>query len=76
MSSSFRQRISYAQNFLKDPLPSSLTFEQWLNLFEYFKNVGNEQARYTIAGSEMRLIEQQKRLRKVHRTRIDWQKME
>jgi 23S rRNA (adenine-N6)-dimethyltransferase len=59
-----------------DATPTSLTFEQWLNLFEYFKNVGNEQARHTIAGSEKRLRQQQKRLQKVHRTRIDWRKME
>lgn len=52
-----------------DATPTSLTFEQWLSAFEYFKNVGNEQA---IAGSEKRLIEQQKRLQKIHRTRIDW----
>jgi 16S rRNA A1518/A1519 N6-dimethyltransferase RsmA/KsgA/DIM1 with predicted DNA glycosylase/AP lyase activity len=59
-----------------DATPTTLTFEQCLNLFEYFKNVGNEQARHTIAGSEKRLRQQQKRLQKVHRTRIDWRKME
>jgi len=59
-----------------DATPTSLTFEQWLNVFEYFKNVGNEQARHTIEGSEKRLRQQQKRLQKVHRTRIDWRKME
>jgi len=59
-----------------DATPTLLTFEQWLNIFEYFKNVGNEQARHTIAGSEKRLRQQQKRLQKVHRTRIDWRKME
>jgi len=45
-----------------DATPTSLTFEHWLNAFEYFKNVGNEQARYTIVGSEKRLRQQQKRL--------------
>src|SRR5947209_8148600 len=50
-----------------DATPTSLTFEQWLNVFEYFKNIGNEQARHTIAGSEKRLRQQQKRLQKVHR---------
>jgi 23S rRNA (adenine-N6)-dimethyltransferase len=45
-----------------DATPTSLTFEQWLNVFEHFKNVGNEQARHTIAGSEKRLRQQQKRL--------------
>ena len=59
-----------------DATPTSLTFEQWLSAFEYFKTVGNEQAKLTLAGSEKRLIEQQKRLKKIHRTRIDWRKME
>src|SRR2546421_9888973 len=59
-----------------DATPTSLTFEQWLNVFEHFKNVGNEQARHTIEGSEKRLRQQQKRLQKVHRTRIDWRKKE
>jgi 23S rRNA (adenine-N6)-dimethyltransferase len=58
-----------------DATPTSLTFEQWLNVFEYFKNVGNEQAMHTIMGSEKRLIQQQKRLQKVHRTRLNWRKM-
>jgi 23S rRNA (adenine-N6)-dimethyltransferase len=49
-----------------DATPTSLTFEQWLNVFECFKNVGNRQARHTIMGSEQRLIQQQKRLEKVH----------
>jgi 23S rRNA (adenine-N6)-dimethyltransferase len=53
-----------------DTTPTSLPFEQWLNLFEYFKNVGNRQAMNAILGSEKRLLQQQKRLQKVHRTRI------
>ncbi|MFL5700133.1 MAG: 23S ribosomal RNA methyltransferase Erm [Ktedonobacteraceae bacterium] len=74
-----RQQLKHLRRELGidlDATPTSLTFEQWLNLFEYFKNVGNEQARYTIVGSEKRLRQQQKRLQKVHRTRIDWRKME
>jgi len=51
-----------------DATPTSLTFEQWLNVFGYFKNIGNQQAMYAITGSEKRLIQQQKRLQKVHRT--------
>ncbi|HLQ28027.1 MAG TPA: 23S ribosomal RNA methyltransferase Erm [Ktedonobacteraceae bacterium] len=57
-----------------DATPTSITFEQWLNVFEYFKNVGNEQTMHAILGSEKRLIRQQKRLQKVHRTRIYWRK--
>lgn len=50
--------------------PTSLTFEQWLNVFECFKNIGNKQAMHAIVGSEKRLIQQQQRLQKVHRTRL------
>jgi 23S rRNA (adenine-N6)-dimethyltransferase len=50
--------------------PTSLSFEQWLNVFEYFKNVGNEQAMHKIVGSEQRLRQQQQSIQKVHRTRI------
>ncbi len=52
-----------------DATPTSLTLEQWLNVYEYFKNVGNEQAMRAILGSEKRLIQQQKSLQKIHRTR-------
>jgi 23S rRNA (adenine-N6)-dimethyltransferase len=58
-----------------DVTPTSLSFEQWLNLFEYFKNVGNEQAMHAIVGSEKRLLQQQRRLQKVHRTRIHRRKI-
>src|SRR5947209_15246123 len=56
--------------------PTSIPFEQWLNLFDYFKHRGREQAWHTIAGSEKRLMQQQKRVEKVHRTRINWRKIE
>ena len=48
---------------------TSLSFEQWLSLFNYFKTVANEQARRFIVGSEKRLVQQQGRLQKIHRTR-------
>jgi 23S rRNA (adenine-N6)-dimethyltransferase len=50
--------------------PITIAFEQWLNIFAYFKNVGNEQARFAIMGSEQRLMRQQNRLQKSHRTRL------
>jgi 23S rRNA (adenine-N6)-dimethyltransferase len=50
--------------------PTALSFEQWLDMFAYFKNIGNEQARQVIAGSEERLLQQQKKLQKIHRTRL------
>ena len=49
--------------------PASLYIEHWLGLFEYFKVIGNEQARRAVAGSERRLRRDQARLKKVHRTR-------
>ncbi len=58
-----------------DATPTSLPFEDWLNLFEYFKNVGDEQAMHTIWGSEKRLRQQHKRIQKIHRTRIHQRKM-
>ena len=48
---------------------TSLSFEQWLSLFTYFKIVANEQARRLIVGSEKRLVQQQSGLQKTHRTR-------
>lgn len=50
--------------------PTMISFEQWLTMFAYFKDVGNEQAMQAIAGSERRLMQQQKRLQKIHRTRL------
>lgn len=52
-----------------DIIPTSISFEQWLRLFAYFKMVGNERAFQMIAGSEKRLIQQQNKLQKIHRTR-------
>lgn len=52
-----------------DDTPSSLTCEQWLALFESFKQVTNDMAWQMIKGSEQRLQNQQERLQKIHRTR-------
>lgn len=67
-----RQQIKYMQRELSIDLqttPTALSCEQWLNLFGYFKRVGSEQAKQKIAGSELRLIQQQNQLQKIHRTR-------
>ncbi len=53
-----------------DVTPTSLDFEQWLSVFDCFKQVAGTQARYTILGSEMRLRQQQAKLQKLHRTRV------
>ncbi|HEU5440892.1 MAG TPA: 23S ribosomal RNA methyltransferase Erm [Ktedonobacterales bacterium] len=52
-----------------DRTPTSIPFEQWLRLFEYFMTVRDNRAMQAIAGSEHRLLRQQQRLQKIHRTR-------
>jgi 23S rRNA (adenine-N6)-dimethyltransferase len=69
------KHISKAVGFARDPTPTALTFEQWLSLFERFNEPGNAQAMRATAGSEQRLIQQQSRLQKVHRTRIQGRTM-
>jgi 23S rRNA (adenine-N6)-dimethyltransferase len=67
-----RQQLKYIQRELDFDLndtPTSIPFEQWLNLFEYFKMSGNERAMWAISGSEKQLIQQQNKLQKIHRTR-------
>src|SRR5579885_2544150 len=56
-----------------DATPTFLTIEQWQTLFAYFTAVANERALRLIAGSAQRLIQQQGRLEKHHRTRRAWQ---
>ena len=51
--------------------PTSLTFAQCLRLFERLKVVGNPTAPGLVAGSEQRLMRQQARLEKRHRTCAD-----
>ena len=67
-----RQQLNYIKRGLGielDVTPTSLFFEQWLNLFEYFKTVANKQAWLVILGSEKQLLQQQNGLQKIHRTR-------
>jgi 23S rRNA (adenine-N6)-dimethyltransferase len=49
--------------------PTSLTLEQWLELFASFQSVGDKQALAEISGSEKRLMHRQNRVQKIHRTR-------
>jgi 23S rRNA (adenine-N6)-dimethyltransferase len=51
--------------------PGDLTFEQWLGLFKYFLIGVSEHKKRLIYGSATRLISQQKKLTKIHRTRRD-----
>jgi 16S rRNA A1518/A1519 N6-dimethyltransferase RsmA/KsgA/DIM1 with predicted DNA glycosylase/AP lyase activity len=66
-----RQQRKHIQSRLEIDLngtPTSLRFEQWLKLFNFFSEAGSEAARRTVSGSAKRLIWQQKRLHKIHRT--------
>jgi 23S rRNA (adenine-N6)-dimethyltransferase len=54
-----------------DVTPTSLPFGQWLTLFEYFKAIRTDKVLRSIVGSEDRLLRQQKRLQKIHRTRAN-----
>ena len=49
--------------------PSTARFEEWLDLFAAFRDVGGERARRAIAGAEARLRRQQAGIEKIHRTR-------
>jgi 23S rRNA (adenine-N6)-dimethyltransferase len=67
-----RQQMKHIQTRLEinlDGTPTSLTFEQWLKLFETLIKMGRASALRSISGSEKRLNRQQKRLQKIHRTR-------
>jgi 23S rRNA (adenine-N6)-dimethyltransferase len=70
------KHLKKALAFDDNATPTSLTFEQWLNLFEYFKKHGNGPAMHATAGSEQRLLRQQMKLEKIHRTRVGWRKTE
>lgn len=63
------RQISRSVGFERDATPTTLAFEQWLCLFECFNAQANTRARQMIAGSEQRLLRQQTRLQKAHRTR-------
>lgn len=62
------QRMRKELDIDLDATPTSLPFESWLIMFEYFKKVGSRQAMYAIMGSERRLKQQQRGLQKRHRT--------
>jgi 23S rRNA (adenine-N6)-dimethyltransferase len=65
------RHLRHDLGFYLDVPPTSLTFEHWLRLFEYFKTVRTDRALRLLAGSEDRLLRQQQRLQKIHRTRAN-----
>ncbi|HEY7341935.1 MAG TPA: 23S ribosomal RNA methyltransferase Erm [Ktedonobacterales bacterium] len=58
-----------------DVKPTSISLEEWLALFDQLKRVGDAQIRRRLAGSEQRLLHQQRALQKIHRTRTVERKM-
>ncbi len=67
------QFLRLASDFEFDPhvKPTDLRFDQWLNIFNYFINNNEEFRRRKVIGSYDKLLDQQKTLYKVHRTRKD-----
>jgi 23S rRNA (adenine-N6)-dimethyltransferase len=49
--------------------PTALSFDQWLEVFAVFEAEATLPAREMVSGAERRLRRQQRRLRKLHRTR-------
>lgn len=67
-----RQQLNYLireMHFDPDTTPTRIPIEQWLNLFGQVKITGNERAKRVISGSEQRLLQRQKSIQKIHRTR-------
>lgn len=50
-------------------LPSQVTLETWLKLFQVFRASAGEGAVFRVLGSERRLVKLQSKLEKIHRTR-------
>ena len=48
---------------------TTLSLEQWLGLYDSFENEAGPQVKRIVLGSEKRLVQQQLKLKKVHRTR-------
>jgi 23S rRNA (adenine-N6)-dimethyltransferase len=57
-----------------DVKPTSICLEEWLALFDQLRQVGDAHIR-RLAGSEQRLLQQQRALQKIHRTRTVERKM-
>lgn len=64
------KQISDTAGLDVDVTPTGVHFEQWLRLFDYFKQVATPHMLHTISGSEARLRLQQSRLEKIHCTRV------
>lgn len=51
--------------------PKDLSFEQWLGLYIFFSQHADQTRKNLVNDSYLKLLEQQHRLQKIHRTRVD-----
>ena len=68
--------IARLEGFTVTSKPSQLELDNWIALFQSFKENLNERQKGKIAGAYRNLQEQQENLQKIHRTRVDkdWKK--
>lgn len=64
------KHLSQDLKFKLDVAPTDLNFEQWLGLFKYFLVGVSAHKKMTVNGFSDRLKLQQKKLDKIHRTRV------
>jgi 23S rRNA (adenine-N6)-dimethyltransferase len=70
-----RQFMERELGFDLDVKPTSISLEEWLALFDQLQRVSDAHIRRRLAGSEQRLLQQQRALQKIHRTRTVERKM-
>jgi len=58
-----------------DMKPTSISLEEWLALFDQLQKAADVYIRRQLAGSEQRLLRQQRALQKIHRTQTVEHKM-
>lgn len=67
-SSEQRAKLVKAQN-LEALKPSDLSVNQWISIFQVYSKYVSESKKRMVRGSEQRLVAQQKKIEKQHRTR-------
>lgn len=67
----FRQ-ISHSMEFQSTIGPIDLSFEQWLGLFRYFIKGVSVEKRKSVHGAYQKLLNNQKKIDKIHRNRRSW----
>ncbi|MDP1710518.1 MAG: hypothetical protein Q8L46_01085, partial [candidate division WWE3 bacterium] len=64
-------RLGSKLGFSPSSKPSELNFEDWVGLFNSFLNDLDYKHQGIVKGSYTKLVEQQEKLEKIHRTRVD-----